>query len=403
MNSDVMSLLYILAGILGFLLVILIYVYYIVNRKEKKKEEQKKKEIENGIDLKTTTKNSVKTFSVSSVFDFMEFDKIVDNMISQKKGKKYSMVIECQGINYDLMSEAEQVAVEEGFIQFLNTLQNKVQLYIQTRTINLEESIRNYKERLEDIEKNYNRQKMKYQQLVLNSAPDSEIKREYYELIKKQNLYEYTLDIIRNTEKMSLNSHMLTKKYYVIMSYYTAEAEEQNLDKEELKERAFSELYTRCQSAIRTLAISGVLGKILSSAELVDLLYVAYNRDDSEIYGIDKAIKARYDEMYSTAPDYMEKKIRILDEEIERQANAMVNEKIMQARSELQREYDERQRNINEIIAGMAQSIITQNQDTIGIDIADLAKQSIEEEKRKKGEEQDVQKKAKARKNASRA
>lgn len=385
MNSELMELLYIIAGILVFLLMILIFVYFRVKKIEDGAADKKNKKQEIQKSSTTTNqKSNIKTFSVGSVFDFMEFDKITDNMISQKKGKKYSMVIECQGINYDLMSEAEQVAVEEGFIQFLNTLQNKVQLYIQTRTINLEESIRNYKERLSEIEKSYNRQKMKYQQAIVNSASDSDIRREYYELVKKQNLYEYTQDIIRNTEKMNLNKNILNKKYYVIISYYTAEAEEQNLDKEELKDRAFSELYTRCQSVIRTLAVSGVVGKILTSIELVDLLYVAYNRDDSEIYGVDKAAQARYDEMYSTAPDYMEKKIKLLDEEIEKRANDMVNKKIIQARSELQRQYNEKQKNINDIIASMAQSIVKQNESSIGMDIADLVNESIEKDKKKR-------------------
>ena len=234
MNSELMSILYIAAGLLIFLLIILIFVYLRVRSIEDGETEKKNKiEDSNKNNEKTTQKSSTKTFTVGSVFDFMEFDKIVDNMISQKKGKKYSMVIECQGINYYLMSEAEQVAVEEGFIQFLNTIQTKVQLYIQTRTINLEDSIKNYKERLEEIEKSYGRQKVKYQQLVLSGAPDTEIKKEYYELVKKQNLYEYTQDVIKNTERMSLNRNMLSKKYYVVVPYYTAETEEQNLDKEE--------------------------------------------------------------------------------------------------------------------------------------------------------------------------
>ena len=83
----------------------------------------------------------------------MEFDKIEDNMVITKNGTKYVMVVECQGVNYDLMSSVEKNAVEEGFIQFLNTLRHPVQLYIQTRTINLERSIDGYKSRLSDIDK----------------------------------------------------------------------------------------------------------------------------------------------------------------------------------------------------------------------------------------------------------
>ncbi len=54
---------------------------------------------------------------------------------------------------------------------------------------------------------------------------------------------------------------------------------------------------------MRTLSVCGVTGKVLDSNELVDLLYIAYNRDDAEIYGIDKAGEAGYNELYSTAPD----------------------------------------------------------------------------------------------------
>ena len=49
------------------------------------------------------------------------------------------------------------------------------------------------------------------------------------------------------------------------------------LEKNEIQELVFSELYTKAQAIIRSLAISGVIGKVMSSIELADLLYVAYN------------------------------------------------------------------------------------------------------------------------------
>ena len=79
---------------------------------------------------------------------------------------------------------------------------------------------------------------------------------------------------------------------------------------------------------MRTLAACSITGKILDSNELVDLLYVAYNRDESEVYGLDKAIDAGYDELYSTAPDVLDKKMRALDEKIEIEAFKKANEKV---------------------------------------------------------------------------
>ena len=82
----------------------------------------------------------------------MEFDTVTDNMIVQKNGSKYLMVVECQGINYDLMSGVEKTSVEESFVQFLNTLRYPIQIYIQTRSINLESSLVVYREKVKEVE-----------------------------------------------------------------------------------------------------------------------------------------------------------------------------------------------------------------------------------------------------------
>ena len=56
--------------------------------------------------------------AIDSIYKFMEFDEVLDNMIVRKGRKQYAMVIECKGINYDLLSEDEKNAVESGFIEF---------------------------------------------------------------------------------------------------------------------------------------------------------------------------------------------------------------------------------------------------------------------------------------------
>ena len=40
----------------------------------------------------------------------MEFDEVVDNMIVRKKGTQYIMILQCNGVNYDLMSEDEKIS-----------------------------------------------------------------------------------------------------------------------------------------------------------------------------------------------------------------------------------------------------------------------------------------------------
>ncbi len=376
-TSILTIILYIMLAIMFALLVALIFVFLNTKIKEKQQEEKNIKDDGN----KPVSKEKTKTFTVNSIFDFMEFDKIEDNMIIQKNGMRYVMVVECQGINYDLMSQAEKVAVEEGFVQFLNTLSHPIQIYTQTRKINLESSLQTYKAEVDKVEQEYQRQTLRYRQIMQSpNATEEQRKKALYEYTKQKNLYEYGKDIIYNTEKMSLNKNILNKKYYIVIPYYVEEVGDYG--KDELREIAFSELYTRAQSIIRTLSACGVLGKVMSSTELVDLLYVAYNRDESDVYGVDKAIKAGYNELYSTAPDYMDKKMKILDEQITKEAMNLANEKVIEAQTEKQKEYEKKVTAKEDIINNLAQLIIEQNEAMLGKDIAEKSKEKVRREKK---------------------
>ena len=385
-------------------IVILIAVLALVYVTSKTKKEKKQKHESDNSNNVNAIADKTKTFAVESVFDFMEFDKIEDNMIIQKKGNKYIMVVECQGINYDLMSEVEKNGVEEGFIQFLNTIRYPIQIYTQTRTINLEGSIQTYKEKVKVIEDTLEKQELQYKDMVSSGRYSKEqLDKAYYTLTKQRNLAEYGKDIIYTTEKMSLNKNVLNKKYYVVVPYYPEDVENANLDKEEIKNMAFSELYTRSQSILRTLAVCGINGKILSSNDLVDLLYVAYNRDEQETYGLDRAMQAGYDELYSTAPDVFDKKMKALDEKIEQEAFKKANEKVFEAKSEKQRKFERKEEKTEDLIEKMAKLIIEQNSATIGRDVAKAAEKKIDDEatvrksKKEGGTKENVQEKTKRR------
>lgn len=368
----------VLTIILIVMLVLLgIFCILYFKSKNKKKDETGNEKIEG--ESKST--KTIKNYSVESVFDFMEFDKIEDNMIIAKNGTKFIMVVECQGINYDLMSEVEKNAVEEGFIQFLNTLRHPIQIYTQTRTINLESSIQTYREKVKQIEDELEKEKNRYNQMVNSGQYTQEqLNAAFYDLTKTTNLYEYGKDIIYTTEKMSLNKNVLNQKYYIVIPYYSEELGETNFDKQEIKNLAFSELYTRAQSIVRTLSACGVTGRALDSNQLVDLLYVAYNRDDAEVYGIDKAIQAGYNELYSTAPDVIDKKMRALDNRIQQEAFEKANRKVSEAKSEKQKALESKEERLDDLVDQFATLIIEQNKTIIGEDVADNAIKKVKEE-----------------------
>lgn len=363
------------------ILFVLIVVFIMLTIKKKKQEKDSKKEsdIKSKQEVKTIS-NIIQTkmYTTENIKKFMDFDEIKDNMIVQKDGKRLVMVVQCQGVNYDLMSSIEKVGVEQGFIQFLNTLTRPIQLYVQSRKVNLEESLVNYKKRLKIIEANYNKIRIQYEQAQKNSnISDEQFKNIRMEFVRQKNLYEYTKDIIQNTEKMSLNKNILTKNYYIAISYYPDNSEDL-FKKDEILDMAFSELYTNAQSILRTLSVCGVTGKVLNSTELADLLYVAYNRDESEIYGIDKAIKAGYDALYTTAPDVINKKIEELDKVINERALNLANETIdkVTIKSKRQKELELKEQSMEELIKEMAKTMIMENKEYISPEIAE---ESIEE------------------------
>lgn len=374
-NNQIASMLMILLGIMITILVVLIFVFIIIRIKSKQKEkEEGKANVPNG-------KSKVQQlYNVQSIFNFMEFDKIEDNMIVQKKGKKFLMVVKCQGINYDLMSGVEKNSVEQGFIEYLNTLRNPIQIYVQTRTVDLTGSINTYKQKVKDLGDNLARKEYEYNQKVRSGQySKQELDAERFEVVKARNLYEYGTDIVSNTERISLNKNILTKQYYIVLSHYPEEANSSLYGADEISNMAFSELYTRAQSTISLLSVCGVMGKILDSTELADLLYTAYNRDEAEVYDLQKAISSGYDSLYTTAPDVLEKRMRELDKQIEIDAIQRANEAVNEVRQEreIERQVREKEREYEDIVAKMAALVLEDNEELLGKDLVEDAKEKV--------------------------
>lgn len=368
-------------------------VYAIIWMKNRSKENEKS--LKNSKEKNTTVKAASTGFDKQSIFNFMEFDTVDDNMIIQKDGTRFLMVIECQGINYDLMSGVEKAGVEEGFVQFLNTLRNPIQIYIQTRSVDLEHSISSYKEKLKRVEEKLNRMKMQYHEMMESGEYTKEqLDRAYFELTKQSNLYEYGRDVIKDTERMSLNKNVLNKKYYIIVPFYSSELGSNDLDKAEIKNLAFSEIYTRAQSLISTIAACGVRGKILRTNELIELLYMAYNRDEAEVFGLDKAIQAGYNEINSTAQDVLDKKMKEIDNYIQEKAMEKAREVANEVMSEKAKIVAEKEESIEDLINQMATAILQENEPYLGKEVIQEAVEKVQKKttKEKKGGKKDGEK-----------
>ena len=219
-----------------------------------------------------------------------------------------------------------------------------------------------------------------------------QIKGCHYEIAKQRNLYEYGVDIVNNTEKMSLNRNILRKYYYIVVPYYPDEIGK--YDAEEIKGMAFSELYANCQSMIQSLGASGVNCKILNSRELAELLYVAYNRDESEDYELEKVLHSGYAELYTTAQDVLEKKMKEIDKLIYERAKVLANASIQQSviEAKIEREVRQKEKNIEDLSEEKAKEIIIDNDAILGEELKQRSIEKINSRKIKRKEDAENEK-----------
>ena len=340
MLNIVLIVILVLILLLGFIAVLLVF------KMRNKSNPEKKEEIK--INAKEENQNLITRTgkAINSIYKFMEFDEVTDNMIARKNRKQYVMVIQCKGINYDLLSADEKNAVEAGFIEFLNTLRFPVQLYVQTRTLNLNDILAQYEKRIEDI----NDQIVKINsqiEMAKARGNDEAVQRLMFDRQRRENILEYGESIEDYTQRISESRNILQQKTYIVLSYYTAEyGDVSKYSKEEIDDIAFTELYTRAQTLIRALSSAEVSGKVLNSEELAELLYVAYNRDSSENYTLKDAINSEYNRLYSTARDVFEEKKQIIEAQVEEKASRLAAKSILKAdqinREEIQRRVKER-------------------------------------------------------------
>ncbi len=115
-------------------------------------------------------------------------------MIIRRNRTQYVMVIQCQGSKLWFVIRRWQISSREGFIQFLNTLRFPIQLYVQTRTLNLKDIIEEYRSRM--------KRKTKWNRKIKNEIRPSKTNRKFrlnrkteFEIRRKKNVFEYGMDI----------------------------------------------------------------------------------------------------------------------------------------------------------------------------------------------------------------
>ena len=290
--------------------------------------------------------------------NFLPFDDIKDNMIIQEKGERVTAIIECHGINYYLMSEAEKISVEEGFIQFLNSLRFPVQIYVQSRTINLDESIRSYTEKLNKLQFEFNALLEKFKRLDREGASEEAVLEIAYQLEKKEKVLDYTGDLIDNISYLTQNTNVLQKKYYIAVSYHISELGiVNNMDKDELYRVANTEIMNRAETICGGLVSCGIETDILDTYELTEVMYIAVNRDDADIFNIKKIIDSDVSSISITADDTAKKKNELKKAEKKAREIQEEQERMLLENAERKRRQEEQTDNFGFFSSGKSDNV----------------------------------------------
>ena len=204
----------------------------------------------------------------NSTQNTLQIAEIRDGIVIMSDGS-YRSVVMVKSINFDLMSQQEQEAVEYSYQGFLNSLYFPIQIFVRSQKVDLQP----YIEKLDKI-------RTEHDNMLLALLME---------------------DYIGYIDALSQQTNIMDKKFYVVIPYFPiidaqkALAQSKNfitglgklfdrtenhvtINEAEL-EAAKTELRNRVQATLSGLLQSGIQGLPLDTQELIELYYDTYNPD----------------------------------------------------------------------------------------------------------------------------
>lgn len=196
------------------------------------------------------------------------FSELRDGMIVMTDGS-FRAIVGCESINFDLMSSQEREAVEYSYQNFLNSLLFPIQILVRSQRVD----IAPYLDRLDSIRRSQDN-------MLLNIL---------------------TEDYLNFVDRLSQEANIMDKRFFIIIPYYPDGDASKLLEQgkgffskifntnrtavtridEATYDKAKSELSNRVESVMSGLYQVGVRSTRLTTQQLGELYYNAYNPDTS--------------------------------------------------------------------------------------------------------------------------
>jgi hypothetical protein len=204
----------------------------------------------------------------NSTQNMLQFAEIRDGIIIMNDGT-FRSILMVKSINFDLMSQQEQEAVEFSFQGFLNSLYFPIQIFIRSQKIDLTP----YLERLEKI-------RSEHDNMLLAALMEDYI--EYMgQLAQQTNIMDKKFYVVIPFEpKQDVQKALTNSKNFLtgLVGLFNTKEQHIVINEAEL-EKAKTELRNRVQAVLSGLMQSGLQSIPLDTQELIELLYDTYNPD----------------------------------------------------------------------------------------------------------------------------
>lgn len=204
----------------------------------------------------------------NSTQNTLQIAEIRDGLVIMNDGT-FRSVIMAKSINFDLMSQQEQEAVEYSYQGFLNSLYFPIQVFIRSQKVDLQP----YIEKLDKV-------RTEHDNMLLALLME---------------------DYIGYIDMLSQSTNIMDKKFYIVIPFASTPTQEKNMEtsksfvsgladlfnnkeqrviiNEKELDKAKTELRNRVQAVMGGLMQSGVKSLPLDTEELIELYYDTYNPD----------------------------------------------------------------------------------------------------------------------------
>lgn len=204
----------------------------------------------------------------NSTQNTLQIAEIRDGIVIMNDGS-FRSVLMVKSINFDLMSQSEQEAVEMAYQSFLNSLYFPIQIFIRSQKVDL----RPYIEKLDKI-------RTEHDNMLLALLMDDYIG--YMDALSQQtNIMDKKFYIVIPFSKdMEAKAALNQSKNLLsgIVDLFSNNQQKITINEADL-EKAKNELRNRVQAVLSGLMQCGIQGLPLDTQELIELYYDTYNPD----------------------------------------------------------------------------------------------------------------------------